>query len=124
MNDINKKEQAALINLMGRMIDDLCAGNVDDVILKLTKMQHALKREHIEHVDDRRPPSLPLLPKVKPVAGKRLQSKDVSCPSCKAKPGTECFVMTGPGRSSKPTDVRRTNGSVHKTRTAKAKAAS
>ena len=65
------------------------------------------------------------LPPMKPVDDKpkRPKSISVSCPTCKAKPGKGCFVMTNKGPGAKPTtQLRDKKLGYHKTRAEKAKA--
>jgi len=45
----------------------------------------------------------------------RLKAREVTCPTCFAKPGGACFEMTNRGKSAKPTAKLRTTG-YHSTR--------
>ena len=52
------------------------------------------------------------LPEITPLREKAKKPKDIKCPTCGAKPGTECFVMTSRGPHGKPTEQRRAAGST------------
>ena len=67
------------------------------------------------------------LPPMQKLPG-RIKSTDISCPSCKAKPGQPCFRLTGRGPHGKPTNIPLVAlGSgktmIHKKRTALAREA-
>ena len=76
-----------------------------------------------EGVEEARRLASAALPDPQPQPGRKVKSKDVSCPTCKAKPGKPCVEMTKRGRYGEPTDIPVTKGS-HKPRVAKAKEAS
>lgn len=63
------------------------------------------------------------LPDPVPQPGKRLKSRDVKCPTCKAKPGAGCFRMSRRGVGAVPTTEPLGN-TFHKSRTKAAREAS
>ena len=139
-------DEAILHMLESHHPDDKVLASLAEARGNVVRMNHALKVVVINIVGDQdrtyadelpqgaRPKPLPL-PKVqkqpkpkngkdnhygqtaRPGISKLLKSpRDFLCPSCLAEPGTACFVMTGPGHRSEPTEKRRTDSWVHSSR--------
>ena len=98
--------------IIGLIVD----GKEAEAVFKLL----TLRRSLTDTVARPGPTTEPALPNLRPLKRKRRMSKDVACPTCKAKPMQPCFEMSNRGPHSTPTDVVRAQG-YHKSRAAKAK---
>ena len=63
------------------------------------------------------------LPTVRPVKSARILAKEVTCPTCKAKPNKQCFRMSARGKNGEPTTDVLAHGKFHVQRRKAAKEA-
>lgn len=130
-------DEAILNTLDSHHPDDRVLASLAEARGGVVRMNHALKivtiavttESHNEQLPNGavpKPLPLPKLQKQKkpkhpnverPGIKKLMRSSmDYTCPSCKAEPGTRCFVMTGPGHKTQPTGQRRDDDWTHRGR--------
>lgn len=139
VSDMSEVVDEAILNMLDSTHpDDRVLASLAEARGGVVRMQHALKIVNISiseapshnhalpHGAVPKPLDMPKLqkqPKGKSgvqrpgISKMKKSAKDFMCPTCKAEPGTRCFVMTGPGNDSKVTSERRDDDWTHNKRT-------
>lgn len=110
---------------------DAVLGELDEMLLRSSNQQQFVRIATARHKllkvkDDLVWQPKAELPEAKPVPGtpnpkRRPDSRSVSCPTCNAKAGQGCFMMTNRGASGMPTDEPKVGYHVTRTRKSKGK---